>query len=145
MKLTSWAFSDGGMMPSKYTCDGINISPPLEISDMPDGTVSFALVMDDPDAVIGTFDHWVLWNIPADTKTIAEGCEPSSVGGMTGFGKIGYGGPCPPSGVHSYKFKLYALSRKLDLKGGFGKKALESEMKGNIIEKTVLTGKYKRR
>ena len=144
MKLTSPAFSDGGNIPSKYTCDGENISPPLEISDVPSGTQSLTLVMDDPDAPIGTFDHWLIWNIPADTKTIAEGCEPSGVGGITGFGKIGYGGPCPPSGVHGYKFKLYALSKKLDLKGGFGKKALESAMKGNIIEEVVLTGKYKR-
>jgi len=144
MKLTSPAFVDGGTIPSRYTCDGANISPPLKISDVPEGTESLALVMDDPDAPMGTFDHWVVWNIPKGTREIPEGTEPQGVQGRTNFGKLGYGGPCPPSGTHGYKFKLYALSKKLDLKEGASKRELERAMKGNIIEEVVLTGKYSR-
>lgn len=144
MKLSSSEFVDGGMIPSRYTCDGANISPPLEISDVPEGTEVLALVMDDPDAPIGTFDHWVVWNIPKDTTQIPEGTEPQGIQGRTDFGRMGYGGPCPPSGTHGYKFKLYALNKKLDLKEGARKKELEVAMQGHIIEETTLTGKYKR-
>ena len=144
MRLTSPAFVDAGNIPSKYTCEGENISPPLEISDLPDNAVSLALIMDDPDAVVGTFVHWVVWNIPKDTKNIQEGSEPEGVQGITGFGRIGYGGPCPPSGTHNYKFKLYALNKKLDLKQSSRKRDLEQAMRGYIIEDVVLTGKYKR-
>ncbi|MFH1783422.1 MAG: YbhB/YbcL family Raf kinase inhibitor-like protein [bacterium] len=144
MKLTSSAFSDGERIPAKHTCDGENVSPSLSILDVPEGTESLALVMDDPDATIGTFDHWVVWNIPADVQRISEGTEPPGVQGMTDFGRVGYGGPCPPSCVHGYRFKLYALSKKLDLKEGSNKEELERAMEGNIIEETLLVGKYGR-
>ncbi len=132
------------MIPKKYTCDGDDVSPELVFSDIPDGTESLALVMDDPDAPMGTFDHWVVWNIPSDTEKIEEGEEPSGVQGKTGFGKKGYGGPCPPSGVHRYFFKLYALEDTLDLREGSSKKDLEQAMDDLIIEKAVLVGKYSR-
>ena len=144
MRLTSSAFVDGGNIPSKYTCDGKNISPPLEISDVPDDTGVLVLIMDDPDAPMGTFVHWVVWNIPKDTGNIAEGSEPGGVQGITDFGKTGYGGPCPPSGTHSYSFKLYALNKKLDLREKSGKKDVEIAMEGYIIENVLLTGRYKR-
>ena len=145
MKLTSSAFKDGGNIPSRYTCDGDDISPPLQISDVPEKAEMLALVMDDPDAPMGTFDHWLVWNIPKDTTEIKEGVEPEGIQGRTDFGKIGYGGPCPPSGTHTYRFKLYALSKRLDLEEGARKSQLEEAMKGYIIEEVVLRGKYSRR
>ncbi len=144
MKLTSPVFNDGGNIPSKYTCDGEDISPPLEISDVPSETETIALVMDDPDAPVGTFTHWVVWNIPKDTTKIEEGKEPQGVQGRTDFGKKGYGGPCPPSGTHNYRFKLYALKKRLDLKEGASKKEVEKAMQGSIVEEALLTGKYRR-
>ena len=144
MKLTSSAFGDGGDIPSRFTCDGDNISPPSEIGDVPEGTEVLALVMDDPDAPMGTFDHWLVWNIPKDTTKIEEGAEPQGIQGRTDFGRTGYGGPCPPSGTHTYRFKLYALSKELDLREGVGKSQLEEAIKGSIIEEVVLKGKYRR-
>ena len=144
MKLTSPAFVDGGNIPSKYTCDGEDISPPLQISDVTEDTRGLTLIMDDTDAPMGTFIHWVVWNIPKDTKDIPEGTEPEGVQGMTNFGKTGYGGPCPPSGTHTYRFKLYALNKRLDLKERSRKKDVELAMRGCIIEDVLLTGKYKR-
>ena len=144
MKLTGSAFVDGGNIPSKYTCDGKNISPPLQISDVPEEAEALVLIMDDPDAPMGTFVHWVVWNIPKDTGNIPEGTEPGGVQGITDFGKTGYGGPCPPSGTHSYRFRLYALNKKLDLKEKAGKKDVEIAMEGYIIESVLLTGRYKR-
>jgi len=144
VKLSSSAFTDGGNIPSKYTCDGANVSPPLKISEVPEGTESLALVMDDPDAPMGTFDHWVVWNIPRETQEIQEGKEPQGIQGRTDFGRTGYGGPCPPSGTHRYKFKLYALDTKLNLREGSRKRDLESAMRGHIIEEVVLTGNYRR-
>jgi hypothetical protein len=93
---------------------------------------------------MGTFDHWLVWNIPKETREILEGTEPQGVQGRTDFGKLGYGGPCPPFGTHAYKFKLYALNKKLDLREGSSKRELENAMKGHIIEEVVLTGKYRR-
>jgi len=145
MELCSSAFDQGAMIPSRYTCDGADVSPPLTISDVPEGTVSLALVMDDPDAPGGTFDHWLVWNIPAGTTRIPEGAEPEGVQGRTGFGRLGYGGPCPPSGTHRYRFKLYALDRTLDLPEGSGKSALESAMEGHVLAEALLEGRYSRR
>ena len=144
MKLASSAFIDKEFIPSKYTCDGEKISPPLEIIDVPKGTEVLALVMDDPDATIGTFDHWVVWNIPKDTANIPEGTEPEGIGGMTDAGRIGYVPPCPPSGTHNYRFKLYALSKKLNLKEGSRKKELELAIERYVIAESLLIGKYKR-
>ncbi|MCK4532921.1 YbhB/YbcL family Raf kinase inhibitor-like protein [bacterium] len=144
MKLTSSAFVDEENILSRYTCDGKNISPPLQISDVPENSEVLVLIMDDPDAPMGTFVHWVVWNIPKDTENIPEGTEPEGVEGITDFGKKGYGGPCPPSGTHSYRFKLYALNKKLDLKEKSRKKDVEMAMEGYIIESVLLTGRYKR-
>ena len=97
MQLTSPAFQDGAMIPAAHTCDGADVSPPLEITGVPAEAKSLALVMDDPDAPMGTFDHWVAWNIPADAASIPQGQEPDGVAGKSSFGNTGYGGPCPPS------------------------------------------------
>ncbi len=144
MKLTSPAFEHGGEIPSLFTCDGSDISPPLEISDVPKGTASLALVMDDPDAPGGTFDHWVVWNIPPGTGRIASGSEPQGVQGRTDFGRMGYGGPCPPSGTHRYVFKLYALDTKLGLGRGSRKDDLEAAMRGHVLAEALLEGSYRR-
>ncbi len=145
MKLMSSAFRAEEYIPSKYTCDGDNISPSLEISDVSQETESLALVMDDPDAPMGVFTHWIVWNIPKDTTKILEGIKPQGIEGRTDFGRIGYGGPCPPSGDHTYRFKLYALSKKLDLGEGVIKREFEEAIKDCIIEEALLRGKYKRR
>jgi len=144
LKIESPAFENEGYIPSKYTCDGLNVSPRLVFSDVPPGAVSLALVMDDPDAPMGTFDHWVVWNIPPETRVVEEGEEPEGVQGKTGFGRQGYGGPCPPSGVHRYYFKLYALDVRLDLRRGSSKRELERAMEGHILAKAVLMGRYAR-
>ncbi|MHC4480132.1 MAG: YbhB/YbcL family Raf kinase inhibitor-like protein [Planctomycetota bacterium] len=144
MKLSSAAFEDGGQMPLRYTCDGADASPPLEIEDVPEEAVTLALVMDDPDAPGGTFDHWVVWNIPAETTCIAEGTEPEGVQGRTDFGRLGYGGPCPPGGTHRYMFKLYALDRELDLSEGARKSELEAAMEGHVVAEALLQGSYRR-
>jgi Raf kinase inhibitor-like YbhB/YbcL family protein len=144
MKITSPAFEDSQMIPSLYTCDEDNINPPLEISDVPEDAKSLALIMDDPDAPKETFTHWLMWNIPPDTKRIEEndwmdGAEQ----GMNDGGEIGYMGPCPPSGVHHYHFKLYALNSMLDLRGEIKKEDLEREINDALIEKAQLIGLYK--
>lgn len=144
MKLTSSAFKDGGFIPSRYTADGEDISPPLEIDDVPKRTVALALVMDDPDAPMGTWGHWIIWNIPPATGKIEEGKAPQGVKGMNDFGKLEYGGPAPPGGTHTYVFKLYALDKKLDLKEGAAKLELEKSMQGHILSQARLKGKYSR-
>ena len=144
MELRSPGFEHGGQIPSRHTCDGADASPALEIGGVPEGTAALALVMDDPDAPGGTFDHWLVWNIPPQTAGIPEGTEPEGVQGRTGFGKMGYGGPCPPGGTHRYRFKLYALDRRLDLKAGARKGQLEQAMKGHILAETLLQGTYTR-
>lgn len=145
MKLTSIVFENSQKMPSEYTCDGPNIAPELDIEDVPENAKSLALIMDDPDAPAGTWVHWVVWNIPPYTKTIAKGTEPEGVQGKTSFGRAGYGGPCPPSGTHRYFFKLYALDTMLGLKKGSSKEDLESAMDGHIIDEAELMGTYKRK
>ncbi len=125
IKLTSAAFKDGQSIPAPYTCDGVNISPPLEWSGLPKTTKTVAIVVDDPDAPSGTWVHWVLYNLPADNIGLVENVPASEnlkAGGFQGkndFGKIGYGGPCPPSGTHRYFFKIYALDSELSLKAVF--------------------------
>ena len=145
MKLTSPEFPNFGYVNSQHTCDGENANPELRIEDAPMKAKSLALIMDDPDAPRGIWVHWVVWNIPADTKIIAKGNEPEGVQGKTDFGTAGYGGPCPPSGIHRYFFKLYALDVSLNLREGSTKKDLENAMKGHIMEKAELVGLYKRR
>lgn len=145
MKLIS-DFEHEKNIPSKYTCDGENSAPELTISGVPVGTKSFALIVDDPDAPMGTWIHWVLFNIPLNTIKINEKSLPASVRqGITDFGKTGWGGPCPPSGTHRYFFKLYALDTMLELQNGSTKAQLERAMQGHILEKAELIGLYKRK
>jgi len=143
--ITSSVFADNESIPPEYTADGRNVNPPLAIGAVPDGTVSLALIMDDPDAPRGTWDHWVVWNIPSATAEIAAGGVPAgAVQGANGWGRSDYGGPSPPSGTHRYFFKLYALDTALNLESGANKAALERAMEGHIIAQTKLTGLYSR-
>jgi hypothetical protein len=143
LRVVSEAFEDGEDIPSKYTCQGEDINPPLTIEDIPDGTVSFALIMIDPDAPVGIWDHWIVWNI-RPIGTIAEGSAPG-IQGQNDFIQAKYGGPCPPSGVHRYFFKVFALDTYLDLEKGAKKKDLEKAMEGHVLDKAELMGKYKRK
>jgi Raf kinase inhibitor-like YbhB/YbcL family protein len=151
LQLTTSAFPSQGTIPKKFTCDGPDVSPPLGWSGAPPGTQSFALIVDDPDAPVGTWVHWVVYDLPANTKELPEGApkqEQLSNGARQGrndFRKIGYGGPCPPPGKpHRYFFKLYALDKKLDLKAGASKAEAESAMKGHILAQAELIGRYGR-
>jgi Raf kinase inhibitor-like YbhB/YbcL family protein len=144
MKLESPAFKHNHPIPSKYTCEGENISPPLIISEDPRGTQSFALILDDPDAPSGTFDHWIVWNLPYETKKLLEGTK-VPMQGTNHFRKQSYGGPCPPPGSpHRYFFKVYALDTMLDLPKGSTKSQLEDAMEGHILGKAELVGTYQR-
>jgi Raf kinase inhibitor-like YbhB/YbcL family protein len=152
LTLTSPAFEAGESIPSKFTCDGEQTSPQLRISGVPAESKSLALIMDDPDVPRqlkpdGMFDHWVVFNIPPDTKEIMEGGTPG-VPGANGAGKNAYTGPCPPKeyepNEHRYFFKLYALDSELDLKPGASKSEVEKAMEGHIIAQTELIGRYKR-
>ena len=151
IKLTSSAFEEGGMIPAKYTCDEDDISPPLKWDAVPDGTLSIALISDDPDAPMGTWVHWVLYNLPPDKRELPENFPEDETlpdgtrQGMTDFGKTGYGGPCPPSGTHRYYFKIYALDSMIDSTTVLDKKALLEKMKGHILAEGQLMGRYKRR
>lgn len=144
MDLYSPVFEENGAIPSKYTCDGEDISPPLEIKNVPEEAESLALIVDDPDAPLGTFVHWLVWNIPPKKTSFDEDEEISFPQGKNDFGRLEYGGPCPPSGTHRYYFKLYVLDKKLDLKEGKKKKDLKKAMSGHVIEKTELMGQYSR-
>jgi Raf kinase inhibitor-like YbhB/YbcL family protein len=151
ISISSSAFPEGGMIPAKYTCDGSDISPPLAWTGMPERTKSFALICDDPDAPMGTWVHWVAWNIPPGARELAEGLPPKpelpdgSRQGLSDFHRPGYGGPCPPSGTHRYYFRLYALDTILDLPGSARKADLLKAMKGHIRAEGQLMGKYRRR
>lgn len=146
MKLESSSFENNGFIPEKYTCDGQDISPPLTISDVPENAKSLVLIVDDPDAPMGTWDHWILWNIDPKTKEIKEGETPQgAVEGINSFKKYHYGGPCPPFGTHHYHFKLFALKEKLNLDPNTNKKELEKAMEGLILDEAELIGLYKRK
>jgi len=137
------AFTQQGFIPSRYTCEGENVNPPLEISNIPEKTKSLALIMEDPDATRGTFDHWIAWNIKPN-QPIAEGNVPG-ISGTNGFGKKGYGGPCPPTGRHRYYIKVYALDTMLDLPVSAGKKELQAAIKGHVLGHGELMGHYEKR
>ena len=148
--ITSTAFEQGGMIPEKYTCDGMDISPPLAWKSLPDDAKSLALICEDPDAPAGTWVHWVLYNLspeirkltehlPID-KTLANG----AMQGTNDFGKTGYGGPCPPGGTHRYYFKLYALDTDPGVEPGITKAQLLEAIKGHVLAEGQLMGKYKR-
>lgn len=143
LKITSPAFANKGLIPAKYTCDGEDVNPPLSIEGIPEGTQSLALIVDDPDAPMGTWDHWTLWNI-LPLEKIEENNAPG-VEGLNDFNKHSYGGPCPPSGTHRYFFKVYALDTKLNLKPNSRKKDLEKAMKEHILARGEIIGLYKRR
>ena len=150
MEIRSSAFKEGAFIPGKYTCDGMDDSPPLEWSQVPDGTETFALICDDPDAPVGTWVHWVIFNIPGDVRELTEEITPRDVlengatHGRNDFRNLGYGGPCPPRGTHRYYFKIYALDTKLDVGAGISKKELIRAMEGHILAEGQLMGKYKR-
>jgi Raf kinase inhibitor-like YbhB/YbcL family protein len=151
IKVTSSAFGEGGMIPAEYTADGRNISPPLAWTGGPEGTKSFALINDDPDAPMGTWVHWVLYNIGPDVTSLNENVLPEetlpngAIQGTTDFGRIGYGGPAPPSGTHRYYFKVYALDTILDLPTGATKRQVEAAIDGHVLAEGQLMGKYSRR
>jgi Raf kinase inhibitor-like YbhB/YbcL family protein len=149
-ELTSPVFAPGESIPTRYTCDGDDISPPLAWTDPPAGTQSLALICDDPDAPVGTWVHWVLYNLPPDARSLPE-AVPSDAdlprGGRHGensWRRLGYGGPCPPSGTHRYFFKLYALDTVLDLDAGVDKKQVLRAMEGHVLAEAELMGVYSR-
>jgi Raf kinase inhibitor-like YbhB/YbcL family protein len=146
LTLKSNDFTANGLIPSEFTCDGDNISPTLSWQGAPSSTKSFVLIMDDPDAPGGVWDHWLLFNIPAALHELSAGVispPDDSEMGMNSWGETGYGGPCPPDREHRYFFKLYALDTKLNLSSP-KKSQLEAAMNGHIIEKAVLIGRYNR-
>jgi Raf kinase inhibitor-like YbhB/YbcL family protein len=145
MKITSSAFQQGGNIPTKFTCDGEDMSPPLQITGVPAEAKSLALIADDPDAPGGLFTHWLIWNIPPQTNSIAEGSAPKGVQGTNDFGKSGYGAPCPPPGMHRYFFRVFALDRELDLRSGAKRSQLEAAIKGHVIGQGELMGRYARK
>jgi len=145
IKLTSSAFSQGGIIPQKYSCDGEGINPPLALEGVPDQVKSLVLIFDDPDAPGGTFTHWLVWNIDPKITEIAENSIPQNgVVGRNSGGKTGYFPPCPPSGTHRYIFKIFALDSILDLPAGSNRAKLESAMQNHIIDQAELQGKYSR-
>jgi len=151
MLVTSTAFRNGEVIPKKYTGDGADVSPPLKWTEPPEGTKSFALICDDPDAPMGTWVHWVIYNLPAGVRELPEGVPaqkdlPNGARqGVNDFRKIGYNGPAPPRGsAHRYFFKLYALSSVPNLPAGASKKDLLKAMEGQILGQSQLMGKYKR-
>lgn len=145
MKLKSPAFPDGGRIPSRFTCDGANVSPPLEWSAVPSEAKALALILDDPDAPSKVWVHWVLYNLPPEAGMLSEGSRGLEATGREGrndFGDLGYGGPCPPRGRHRYRFRLYALDARLDLAEGCSKPDLLSAMEGHVLAEAELTGTY---
>ena len=151
IQITSSAFKHEGMIPARFTCDGEDISPPLKWENLPQSTQSIAIIADDPDAPMGTFVHWVLYNLPANTRQLPEAVpakevlDDGAVQGKTDFGRFGYGGPCPPSGTHRYFFKIYALDKRLEIVGIADKSRLLNAMQGHIVGQGELMGKYKRK
>ena len=150
LEMTSTAFSEGGMIPELYTCDGTDVSPDLSWTGVPEETQSLALICDDPDAPVGTWVHWVLFDIPAGEKGIPSKVAPDATlpngakHGTNDFRRLGYGGPCPPGGTHRYFFKLYALDTVLNLGSGATKTQVEDAMQGHILAEAQLMGNYQR-
>ena len=149
MKLSSTVFSAETRIPTIYTCDGEDRIPPLEITGVPEGTISLTIIMDDPDVPASVrpeqmWDHWLCWNIPPQTSAITEGAEPQGVVGHNSGGKKGYMGPCPPDREHRYFFKLYAIDTMLDIPETATKDELLAAMGGHILEQTELMGRYNR-
>lgn len=148
MDLTSSAFSDGDRLPTKYTCDGQGISPPLAWKNFPTNTKSFALISDDPDAPRGTWTHWILYNIPTTTTSLPENVTALPPGTKVGFNswpQNNYGSPCPPSGTHRYFFKIFALDTLLDLKGKVTSEILQTAMQGHVLDQAEMVTTYSRK
>jgi len=145
MEIKSSAFTNGDRIPAKYTCDGEDINPELSFSSIPEDARSLALIFDDPDAPAGTWLHWAIWNISSETHILPEGYGlTDETEGITSFGNVGYGGPCPGSGEHRYFFYLFALDTKIDIPSGASREKLEQAMGGHIIEEAKLMGLYSR-
>ena len=150
IEVRSTAFEHGQPIPGRYTCDGEDLSPPLQWGLLPPGTVTLALIAEDPDAPRGTWVHWVMYNIPSEDLWLPEGVPPDSIQpdgsiqGLNDFRKIGYGGPCPPWGTHRYYFRLLALNTRLDLPPGITRDRLLSAMEGHVIARGELMGTYSR-
>jgi len=145
-RISSPAFNDNAPIPKKYTCDGSDVNPALKIENVPSGAKSLALIVDDPDAPRGTWVHWVVWNIDPEQSSIEEASAPgSALQGKNDFGKLDYGGPCPPSGTHRYFFKLYALDSMLTLRSGASKADIERAMEGHVLGQTRIIGLYNRK
>lgn len=150
LTLTSPAFDEGATIPARYTCDGEDISPPLSWRDPPPGTASFALVVDDPDAGAATWIHWVLYDLPAETRQLPAGVPPEgrlpsgAAQGQNSWPRVGYGGPCPPSGTHRYYFSLYALDTVLGADSGLTQRELLQGMEGHLLAQAQLMGTYAR-
>jgi Raf kinase inhibitor-like YbhB/YbcL family protein len=155
LRLTSPDFTPGGSIPARFSCEGQNLSPTLQITGVPSGAQSLVLIVDDPDAPSGTFTHWLVWNIPPDTKILPGGARADSgipglahhqghpvMQGTNDFGKIGYSGPCPPAGAHRYFFRLCALDTGFYLPTGASRKDLDSAINGHIIATALLMGRY---
>lgn len=146
MTLSSAEFSEGAMIPEEYTCDGRNVSPPVQFGRIPAAAKSLALIVTDPDAPGAIFTHWLVWNIETSRSEFSAGSVPGGVSeGKNDFGNSGYGGPCPPSGVHRYYFRLYALDTTLDLPAGATRDQVEAAMKGHVLKEAQLIGKYSRK
>ena len=148
LQLTSDAFTNGQSIPAKYTCIGKNLSPALAWNEPPASTQSFALIVDDPDAPVGVFTHWVLFDITADRLSLAEGASAIGVSGKNDFGRAGYGGPCPPRGhgPHRYYFTLYALDvASLKLRAGASRREVETALRGHVLAQAQYMGRYERR
>jgi Raf kinase inhibitor-like YbhB/YbcL family protein len=145
-RLFSNAFAEGGTIPRLHTCEGADVSPSLEWRDPPAGTLSFALVTEDPDAPSGLWTHWMLWDIPASVRTLAQGAERVGIAGVNDFGKPGYGGPCPPAGqTHRYYFRLYAIGvATLGLSAGAQRGAFDAAITGNALGEAVCIGRFQR-
>ena len=151
MIIVSPVFEEGGAIPVRYSCDGLNISPPLKWSGYPSSAKSFAIIVEDPDAPGGLFTHWVIYNIPAQVGSLPEGVprevrlEMGALQGLNDFGRIGYDGPCPPPGErHRYVFKIFALDGFLDVGSGLSREELLEAMEGHVVAEGELTGIYKR-
>ncbi len=152
LEVTSTAFQDGDLLPEKYTADGADISPPLTIKYIDPEGETIAVIMDDPDAPVGTFTHWMIWNIPVEKNDIPEDVPKEkkldsladAVQGYNDFGEVGYRGPAPPSGVHNYHFKIYILDQKIDIPFDSSKQKLVNTLKDNLLQKTEIVAKYER-
>lgn len=142
LKITSTAFTEGNSIPSLYTCEGQNFNPPLNVDNIPAGTKTLAIIMEDPDAPKNTFNHWLAWNIPPEIK-IDENRVPG-ISGKNSAGKTGYYGPCPPTGSHRYYFHVFALNAALDIEAGTERETVEAVMKPHILAKGSLMGRYQK-